>query len=98
MVEYLEAGLLVNLPSGRTTTVTVAGKDVALYNGIEPFTPLMIPAYTPVLHSAVDDSKTRSSPVVRTEILTTLPTARWAACQAWGRLVPGKGSWTGTSS
>ncbi len=32
MAEYLEAGLLANLPPGRSTTVTLAGKDVALYN------------------------------------------------------------------
>ncbi len=32
MVEYLEAELLDNLPPGRGTTVTVAGKDVALFN------------------------------------------------------------------
>jgi 3-phenylpropionate/trans-cinnamate dioxygenase ferredoxin subunit len=32
VAEYLEAGLLANLPPGRSTTVTLAGKGVALYN------------------------------------------------------------------
>jgi nitrite reductase/ring-hydroxylating ferredoxin subunit len=31
MSEYLEAALQANLSPGRSTTVTVAGKDVALY-------------------------------------------------------------------
>jgi 3-phenylpropionate/trans-cinnamate dioxygenase ferredoxin subunit len=32
MAEYLEAELLDNLPPGKSTMVTIAGKDVAIFN------------------------------------------------------------------